>query len=61
MKDKEFNCLTCNDSNTVLNPKWEEIWEYYDNQGQFDMNTCCAKADAQAKKYIECPDCTIQE
>lgn len=57
MTDKNFNCLQCSDSKKVLNPRWEEYWDYYDRQGQFDMNTCCALADEKAAKYIDCPAC----
>ena len=52
---ESMNCPECN-AKRELNPEWERIWDYYDDQGQFDMNTCTRKANAEAKKYI-CTSC----
>lgn len=51
-------CLKCNGTGKIYNLEWDRLWEYYDNMGQFDMDTCCQKADEEADKYIDCTECS---
>jgi rubredoxin len=53
-------CAQCNGSKKIVDrstSEWNRRWDYYDNQGQYDMDTCSRKADEEVGVYINCPSC----